>query len=160
MKISIFAVGRLKAGPEQSLYERYSDRIKATGKSVGVGPLNLLEISEAVGGGSDQRRASEAQKLLGLSKSCDRRIALDETGKSMTSRAFCHFLSAARDDGIQSLGFFIGGADGHGSELIKDCQMKLSLGSLTLPHGLARIVLTEQIYRAITIMSGHPYHRD
>ena len=160
MKLSLCAVGRLKKGPETELYQRYGDRIVNSGKAVGIGPLKLLEIAEANGGTSQIRRSLEADKLIDLSQSSDYCIALDEGGKSLTSREFSGLLGNARDDGYQMMSFLIGGADGHGDQIKQHARMSLTLGRMTLPHGLARVVLVEQIYRAITIMSGHPYHRD
>ena len=77
----------------------------------------------------------------------------------MSSESFASFIAETRDSGIKSCTFLIGGPDGHGEPALKAAQLRLSLGSLTLPHGLARVVLIEQLYRAATILSGHPYHR-
>jgi len=160
MKISLCAIGRLKKGPETLLYERYNTRIRSSGKSVGIGPIELMEAQEATASTSELRSAAEAGKLIEMSSRSDFLVALDESGKSMTSRAFAKLLQEARDDGCRSLAFLIGGADGHGKDIAQHARLSLSLGQMTLPHGLARVVLVEQIYRAITIMSGHPYHRD
>ena len=160
MKILLLTVGRLKKGPETLLYERYAERIRKAGKAVGIGPVQLLEIAESQSSTAQLRCASEGEKLIELSAPADFSIALDEGGKSMNSRAFAELLRQARDDGCRSVAFLVGGADGHGPAIEKNARFSLTLGRLTLPHGLARVVLTEQIYRAITIMSGHPYHRD
>ncbi len=160
MKISIIAVGRLKKGPETALFERYEGRIKTAGKSVGISALKLTEIAEAGGGTAVQRCAAEAEKILAVSRTSDFPIALDVKGKRLTSLTFADLLSNARDEGCRSMAFLIGGADGHGAEIEKKSRMSLSMSDMTLPHGLARIVLAEQIYRAVTIMAGHPYHRE
>lgn len=160
MKISIIAVGRLKKGPEVTLYDRYAERIRNAGRGVGIGPLLLTEIAEASGGNQALRCSAEAGKILEHAGKSDYLIALDEGGRSLTSRAFSDLLAKARDGGAGLMTFMIGGADGHGAEVGKRARLSLSMSDMTLPHGLARIVLVEQIYRAITIMSGHPYHRD
>jgi 23S rRNA (pseudouridine1915-N3)-methyltransferase len=86
-------------------------------------------------------------------------VALDEQGRSMSSDRFAQWLREARDGGAKTAGFMIGGPDGHGEEALGAARLKMSLGPMTLPHGLARIVLAEQLYRAVTILAGHPYHR-
>jgi 23S rRNA (pseudouridine1915-N3)-methyltransferase len=86
-------------------------------------------------------------------------VVLEPTGKSLTSEAFAAFLRDTRDGGAKTCLFLIGGPDGHGESVLTTASLKLSLGALTLPHGLARVVLVEQLYRAATILSGHPYHR-
>jgi 23S rRNA (pseudouridine1915-N3)-methyltransferase len=87
-------------------------------------------------------------------------IALDEKAAGFSSRALAGMLEKDRDEGARSLAFLVGGADGHGDDLLATAHRKLSLGQMTYPHGLARIILAEQLYRATTILSGHPYHRD
>jgi 23S rRNA (pseudouridine1915-N3)-methyltransferase len=84
---------------------------------------------------------------------------LDERGRTMSSAEFAQYLGTRRDDGIKHAALLLGGPDGHAASLRSSAQLPLSLGPMTLPHGLARVVLVEQIYRAITILSGHPYHR-
>jgi 23S rRNA (pseudouridine1915-N3)-methyltransferase len=86
-------------------------------------------------------------------------ICLDRSGTQLGSESFAQTLAKFRDGGAQGLAFFVGGADGLGLTASFEADFVLSLGPLTLPHGLARIVLAEQIYRAITILAGHPYHR-
>jgi len=86
-------------------------------------------------------------------------VALDEHGRSLSSEAFAQWIAERRDGGAKTLAFLIGGPDGHSTEALKPATLKLSLGTMTLPHGLARVVLAEQLYRAATILAGHPYHR-
>lgn len=159
MRLSIIAIGRLKDGPERELYLRYSKRVDETGRSVALGPLALSEFPEARQAGAKQRQADEAARLTAAAGEADLVVALDEAGKTMTSEAFARWLGARRDEGRRSVAFLIGGADGHGTAALERAALKLSLGPMTLPHGLARIVLAEQIYRAATILAGHPYHR-
>ncbi len=159
MRLSIVAVGRLKDGPERELYLKYAKRIDDAGRSVALGPLTLSEVPEARQAGASQRRADEAARLLQNAAGADSLILLEVGGKAFTSEAFARWLGARRDDGQRHLAFLIGGPDGHGDSALERATLKLSLGPLTLPHGLARIVLAEQLYRAATILSGHPYHR-
>lgn len=159
MRLLIAAVGRLKDGPERELYLKYAKRIDDTGRSVALGPLTLSEIAEGRQGSADQRRADEAARLVAATDSADFTVLLDEGGKTFSSEAFARALASRRDEGRRVLAFLIGGPDGHGHAARARAQLTLSLGPMTLPHGLARIVLAEQIYRAATILSGHPYHR-
>jgi 23S rRNA (pseudouridine1915-N3)-methyltransferase len=89
----------------------------------------------------------------------DRRIVLDEHGKSLTSEDFASFVQDARDNGARDMVFLIGGPDGHDPRVREQANLVLSMSHMTLPHGLARALLVEQLYRALTIISGHPYHR-
>ena len=158
MRFILAAVGRLKDA-EAALYERYAKRFDASGRALGLGPLKLSEISEARAAGADQRKADEAARLLKAADAADAKVVLDEHGKTLTSEELAGWIGQQRDDGCKTMAFLIGGPDGHGSEALDAAALKISLGLLTLPHGLARIVLAEQLYRATTILSGHPYHR-
>ncbi|MCC7252858.1 23S rRNA (pseudouridine(1915)-N(3))-methyltransferase RlmH [Hyphomicrobium sp.] len=158
MRLSIVAVGRLKDGPERELYLKYAKRIDDTGRNVALGPVKLTEIAEARQASAAQRRADEAQRLA-VAADADFVVLLDEGGTALGSEAFARLLATRRDEGRRTTAFLIGGPDGHGGAARAKAQLVLSLGPMTLPHGLARIVLAEQIYRAATILSGHPYHR-
>jgi 23S rRNA (pseudouridine1915-N3)-methyltransferase len=159
MRIIIAAVGRLKDGPERELYTRYAKRLDEQGRSLALGPLRLAELPEGRAAGSGQRRADEASRLLEASSEAELKVALDGTGKTMTSDGLAKWLAAKRDGGVRTLAFLIGGPDGHGASALDSADLRLSLGPMTLPHGLARIILAEQLYRAATILAGHPYHR-
>lgn len=159
MRLSIIAVGRLKDGPERDLYLKYAKRIDDAGRGIALGPLTLTELAEARQASAGQRRADEATRLISAAESADFTILLDEGGKTFGSEAFARLLAARRDDGRRTAAFLIGGPDGHGDTARARAELTLSLGAMTLPHGLARIVLAEQLYRAATILSGHPYHR-
>lgn len=159
MRLSIVAIGRLKDGPERELYQRYAKRIDEAGRGVALGPLTLAEFPEARQSSAKQRQADEAQRLIGAAEGADLMVALDERGKTFGSEAFARWLGAQRDEGRRTVAFLIGGADGHGEAVSDRVALKISLGPMTLPHGLARIVLAEQLYRAATILAGHPYHR-
>ena len=159
MKLVIAAVGRLKDGPERELLDRYVRRLGQTGRSFGLAPVEVLETPEGRAETAALRQADEAVRLLKLAASCEVIVALDEAGRMMASRDFAGVIARHRDGGAQGIAFLIGGADGHGAAALAKAALRLSLGPMTLPHGLARIVLAEQLYRAATILSGHPYHR-
>jgi 23S rRNA (pseudouridine1915-N3)-methyltransferase len=158
MRLVIAAVGKLK-GAESELVARYAQRVSGAGRSVALGPLAVQEIPESKTGSRELRMADEAARLLALAKSASVLILLDETGKAMSSTAFAGFLRDLRDRGESEAAFLLGGPDGHGDKARAAARTTLSLGPMTLPHGLARAVLAEQLYRATTILSGHPYHR-
>jgi len=159
MQLVITAVGRLKAGPEQDLLARYLKLAVAAGRPVGMQVAQVIEISESKAPSTLRRKADEAERLLTACRGAAVRIALDEYGKAVGSVAFAELLRQHRDAGDKAMAFLIGGPDGHGDAVLGSASIRLSLGPMTLPHGLSRIVLAEQIYRAITILSGHPYHR-
>lgn len=158
MHLTIAAVGKLK-GPESELYQRYEKRVTQAGRPLKMGPLTTLEIGESRKGSAVERCAGEAEALLGRIPDKAMLIALDEKGDALTSEGFAGFLRKQRDAGPPSLAFVLGGPDGHGIATRERAMRKLSLGAITLPHGLARVVLVEQLYRAMTILAGHPYHR-
>ena len=160
MRIIIAAVGKLKAGPERELYERYAGRVAAVGRAVALGPLELIEVPEGRAQSRDVRIADEAERLVARCGATAFRIVLDERGKALDSRTFARLLGDLRDNGQGAAALLIGGPDGHGMPAKATAGLTLSLGPLTLPHGLARVVLAEQIYRAATVLAGHPYHRD
>jgi 23S rRNA (pseudouridine1915-N3)-methyltransferase len=157
MKISILAVGRLKSGAEQTQFNRYFDLFNASARNLKMPPLAVFEISEGRAESAAERMEAEAEELLKRVGPA-RLVALDEDGKSLTSYEFTAMISRLRDEALDAA-FAIGGPDGHGEALKKAAHFQLSLGRMTLPHGLARIVLAEQLYRAMTIIQGHPYHR-
>jgi 23S rRNA (pseudouridine1915-N3)-methyltransferase len=159
MRLIVAAIGRLKDGPERELLERYRDRFADLGKRLGLAPVVWHEPSESRAATAIKRCADEGDALLKLSREADRTIALDERGKALTSQAFASLLGKTRDDGTGTLAILIGGPDGLAPAVREAAHVKLSFGAITLPHGLARIVLAEQLYRAATILAGHPYHR-
>lgn len=159
MRITIAAVGRLKDGAERELCARYIKRFDGVGRGLSLGPLSVSELTESRLQQALQRKDEEAERLLRTTQDADCRVALTETGKSLSSEAFASWIADRRDGGCRSLALIIGGADGLAESLLQTADLKLSLGAMTLPHGLARIVLAEQLYRASTILAGHPYHR-
>ena len=159
MNLNLSVIGKLKKGPERDLFDIYRDRISKVGGSLHIGPLILNEMNESQASKPAQRMDEEAEMLLAKVTEGEPVIALDERGKSLTSTAFSDYLLKQRDDGARTLNFVIGGPDGHGSRMKNEATMKLSLSQMTLTHGFARILLVEQIYRALTILLDHPYHR-
>lgn len=159
MRIAISAVGKLKDAEERAIIERYAKRFNGTGKSLGLGPIEIRELPESRAADVGERKRDEAARLIKDIGAGETAVVLEPTGKSLTSEAFAAFIRTTRDGGSKACVFLIGGPDGHGEAAIASSSLTLSLGSLTLPHGLARVVLVEQLYRAATILSGHPYHR-
>ncbi len=159
MRLIVAAVGRLKDGAERELLERYRGRFETLARRLGFTPVVWHEIGESRASSPEKRKAEEGEALLKLARDADPLIVLDERGKMLTSAAFARALAKARDDGSKAAAILIGGPDGHAPAVIEAAQVTFSLGAITLPHALARIVLAEQLYRAATILSGHPYHR-
>jgi 23S rRNA (pseudouridine1915-N3)-methyltransferase len=157
MKISILAVGRLKSGAEQTQFNRYFDLFNAAARNLKIAPISVIEISEGRSDSAAERKEAEAQELVSK-LGASRLIALDEQGQMLSSYEFTAMFSRLRDEALD-VTFAIGGPDGHGETLKDAAHFQLSLGKITLPHGLVRIVLAEQLYRALTIIQGHPYHR-
>lgn len=159
MRVILAAVGRLKDGGERELFERYHTRFDQAGRALSLGPMTLAELPESRAAEPALRKADESARLMKAASTASVIIALDETGRQETSAAFARRLAQWRDEGAGTIAFLIGGPDGHGPDALAAARLTLSLGPMTLPHGLARVVLAEQLYRAVTILSGHPYHR-
>ena len=151
MNILVAAVGKAKHGAERELFESYAARLPWR--------VDLKEIEIKKEAAVNVRRAREGEALLGAVPEGARIIALDERGKSETSEAFAKRLGRWRDDGVRGVAFLIGGADGLDESVRKRADATLSFGALTWPHMLVRALLAEQLYRAHTILTGHPYHR-
>ena len=160
MRIVIAAVGKLKAGAEHELFERYAKRIGGAGRGAGITGFELRELPEGRSDSRDVRMADEAGRLVARVRDAGAIILLDERGRAMTSALFATQIRTLRDEGCGGVAFLLGGPDGHGDEARNAARISISLGAMTLPHGLARVVAAEQIYRAVTIITGHPYHRD
>ncbi|MFQ5625376.1 MAG: 23S rRNA (pseudouridine(1915)-N(3))-methyltransferase RlmH [Methyloligellaceae bacterium] len=159
MRLTIAAVGKLKAGPERELYQRYTKRVSQTGRALNIGPLAAIEIAESRNGSAGERCTGEAHALLAKIPGKAILIALDEKGDCLTSEQLARYLRQRQEEGAADIAFALGGPDGHGQALRERAARHISLGAITLPHTLARIVLAEQLYRAMTILAGHPYHR-
>ena len=155
LKLHICAVGRLRSGPERSLLDDYLSRFDKTGRALGLGPVSVHEVEDRKGGGM----GAEAALLSSAIPKGGRICTLDERGKMMSSPQFAQMLARFRDDGVSDLAFVIGGADGIDPNLRAQADMSLSFGQMVWPHMLARVMLSEQIYRAASILAGSPYHR-
>ena len=158
MKLAIVAVGRLKDGPERELVERYEERARAVGRALGVPSLLIAEIPESRARRGPDRRSEEAAAILDKTASSVL-VAFDERGKSLASEAFAQRLQGWRDEGTAAVSLVIGGPDGLDPRVRASADLVLSFGKLTLPHQLVRVLVVEQLYRALTILAGHPYHR-
>lgn len=152
MRITLAAIGRLKLGPELSLINEYAKRLPWK--------LDIRELEIKKNLPDAQRKTEETKLLLDACKDASAIIALDEQGKDLTSRAFADTIKTWQNAGISSLGIIIGGADGLDRVQLSQIQLKLSFGRMSLPHMLARVLICEQLYRAYTILEGHPYHRE
>ncbi|MFP3920438.1 MAG: 23S rRNA (pseudouridine(1915)-N(3))-methyltransferase RlmH [Dichotomicrobium sp.] len=159
MRVSLIAVGRLKDSAERGLMDRYVERFNRLGRGIGLGPLEEIEIGESRADAARSRRDEESAALLARVPERSRVVSLDAGGRQFSSEDFAALMADWRDGGTPRACFLAGGPDGHGEAATTAADLTLSLGRLTLPHGLARIVLAEQLYRAATILAGHPYHR-
>ena len=155
----IAAIGKLKDSGERDLFDRYAKRVGQSGRSVSLGPLTIIELPESRAADAASRKADESARLLKAVSTAETIIALDEFGQNLSSTAFANRLAEFRDGGLSTIALLLGGPDGHGPDVLATAKLKLSLGAMTLPHGLARVIVAEQLYRATTILSGHPYHR-
>ncbi|MFZ1815020.1 MAG: 23S rRNA (pseudouridine(1915)-N(3))-methyltransferase RlmH [Rhizobiaceae bacterium] len=160
MRLAIFATGRMKSGPESELLQRYLDRSRKSGRQLGIQAVEIREFAESRKALPLERMGEEAATMLAARPAGSRLVILDERGQDLNSAAFSGYLRKCLETGIPDLVFMIGGPDGHGRAAIEAADLSIRLGSLTWPHQIARILLAEQIYRATTILSGHPYHRE
>lgn len=159
MRIEICAVGRLRAGPEKELLDGYFSRITAAGRGIGITALTLREVEEKRRLEGAALKESEAVQLKASLSRGALLVALDERGRAEPSEAFAGRLARWRDSGVSDLAFVIGGADGLAPSLRDEASHLIAFGPMTWPHMLVRVMLAEQIYRAVTIIAGHPYHR-
>jgi 23S rRNA (pseudouridine1915-N3)-methyltransferase len=159
MKLHILAIGRLKAGPELELFDDYAKRARGLGRSCGITGLQARDFAESELPDAQGRMAAESALLTGACPNPSFSIVLDEKGKTLASDDFADLLRRHLDQGTPSVAFLIGGPDGHGEDVRKKPGLLLSFGPMTWPHRLARVMLAEQIYRAVTILVKHPYHR-
>jgi len=159
MQVHIAAIGRMKQGPERELVARYLDRAIATGRPLGLSGFEVAELPESRASSAPSRKSEEAKALrAALPEGVI--VALDERGKSLGSEAFAGQIARWRNDGRPGVSFVVGGADGLDPGFVGSADLTLSFSPLTWPHQLVRIMLAEQLYRATTILSGHPYHRE
>ncbi|MDD9877549.1 MAG: 23S rRNA (pseudouridine(1915)-N(3))-methyltransferase RlmH [Magnetovibrio sp.] len=152
MQNVIVAVGRFKAGPEKALFDHFAGRLQPS--------LELREVEEKKRLSGDQLKNREAELLLAQVPKGAVTVALDGTGNALSSRQLAERLGGWRDDGRRHAAFLIGGADGLDASVLARAELTLSLGPQTWPHLMVRGMLAEQLYRAHSILAGHPYHRD
>jgi 23S rRNA (pseudouridine1915-N3)-methyltransferase len=160
MRVNIVAVGRMKQGPERDLVARYLDRAISSGRPLALTGFAVNEQTESRAGSAAARKTEEMKAIAAQLPEGGIVVALDERGKTLGSEGFAQRLARWRDDGKPSVSFVIGGADGLDPALAEKADLTLSFSPLTWPHQLVRIMLAEQLYRATTILSGHPYHRE
>jgi len=159
MRLTVAAVGRLRDGPQAALVEDYAARIRALGRIVGITAFDLTEVEAPKALTGDARCAREAALLAEAARGAARRVVLDERGRDLSSAAIAATIAGWRDEGAREIAFLIGGADGHAASTREAADLVMRFGAATWPHMLARAMLSEQIYRAMTILAGHPYHR-
>ena len=159
MRILVAAIGRLKRGPESELAERYRERAAKSGRGIGLRSLDIVEIAESRAREAQRRMLEESIALANIIPKGAATVLLDPRGEALDSGSFARRLRGWNEGG-RDAAFVIGGPDGLAPTLSENADLHLAFGALTWPHQLVRIMLLEQIYRAVTILSGHPYHRD
>jgi 23S rRNA (pseudouridine1915-N3)-methyltransferase len=159
MRLVVAAVGRMKSGAERELADRYLDRLEKAGRAIGLRSVEVVEIRDSRAQEVERRRLEEAIALANVIPDGAATVVLDERGGNLDSGAIAGEIRAWRDSGRETAVFVIGGADGLGPEIKRRADVILSFGAATWPHQLVRVMLLEQLYRAATILSGHPYHR-
>jgi 23S rRNA (pseudouridine1915-N3)-methyltransferase len=159
MRLILISIGRLKQGPERELTERYRERFDDLGRKLGFRGLDIHEIPESRARDGATRMTEEAAAISAAIPEKSMLVALDERGENVDSATFARHLGRWRDQQVPNTIFAIGGADGLSPELRRKAKLTMAFGSATWPHQMVRIMLLEQIYRAATLLAGHPYHR-
>jgi 23S rRNA (pseudouridine1915-N3)-methyltransferase len=158
VRLSLIAVGRLKSGPERDLVDRYRGRIEGVGRTLGITGMDFIELPESRARRDADRCIEEAAAILERA-GASTLLVFDERGRSPTSEAFAERLGSWRDGGRAGVACVIGGPDGLDPVVRERAALVVSFGALTLPHQIVRVLVAEQLYRALTIIAGHPYHR-
>jgi 23S rRNA (pseudouridine1915-N3)-methyltransferase len=153
MRLTILSVGRLKSGAERDLFDEYVKRALPVARGLGFRGIDAIEV--ASGGGRD----AEAERILAKIPAGANVIRLDEFGRNSASAEFADRLAGLRDRGVQDLVFIIGGAEGYGDAVRRAVPDMMAFGAQTWPHRLVRAMLAEQVYRAVSILAGMPYHK-
>jgi 23S rRNA (pseudouridine1915-N3)-methyltransferase len=159
MRIVVAAVGRLKKGPETELSERYRKRAVQTGRQLGLRDIDIIEIRESRAADASKRMLEESIALATVIPKDAAVVLLDPRGQNVDSAGLASHIAAWRANGRPAIVFLIGGADGLAATVCEKAELRLSFGTVTWPHQLVRVMLLEQLYRATTILTGHPYHR-
>jgi 23S rRNA (pseudouridine1915-N3)-methyltransferase len=159
MRLALIAVGKLKAGPERELFDRYFKRLGELARPLGFQGVVFSEIDESRSPRAADRQVEEARGILAALPKGARIVLLDERGAAQTSAQFAAGIARARDISVPAYALVIGGADGLAQNLRDSADASISFGAMTWPHQLVRVMAAEQLYRALSIMAGHPYHR-
>jgi 23S rRNA (pseudouridine1915-N3)-methyltransferase len=159
MRIVLICVGRLKAGPERELFARYFKRLTETARGAGVSGVYLREVDESRARRPEDRREEEAAAILAAAPLGASLVVLDARGDSLSSEALAADIGRVRDAAQPFYAVVIGGPDGLSASLRAKASRVVSFGAMTWPHQLVRVMASEQLYRALSILSGHPYHR-
>jgi 23S rRNA (pseudouridine1915-N3)-methyltransferase len=159
MRVVVAAVGRLKQGPERELAERYRKRAAEAGRSAGLSAVDVIEIKESRAADAARRMVEESIAIANVIPEHAVTVILDARGESISSAAFAGRLQEWRQQNKPAVVFIIGAADGLAPGLREKASLAIAFGTATWPHQLVRVMLLEQLYRAVTILSGHPYHR-
>jgi 23S rRNA (pseudouridine1915-N3)-methyltransferase len=159
MRIVIAAVGRLKQGPERELAERYRKRAADAGRKAGLDGFDIVEIRESRAGDAARRMLEESIAVANVIPERSVTVILDQRGESMSSGSFAGRLQGWRTENKPAVVFIVGGADGLAPNLRENASLAIAFGAATWPHQLVRVMLLEQLYRGVTILAGHPYHR-
>ena len=159
MRIVVAAVGRLKQDSETELSERYRKRVAQTGRQLGLRDIEIIEIRESRAADAGKRMLEESIALANVIPQDATVVLLDSLGENLDSIGFATQLAKWRANGRPAIVFLIGGADGLAASLREKAELRLSFGAATWPHQLVRVMLLEQLYRSMTILAGHPYHR-
>jgi len=159
LRLLLIGVGRLKAGPERELFDRYFKRLGDLGRTSGFSGADLREIDEGRAKRVEDRRAEEARLILAALPKGARLTLLDERGAAPSSAQWAAEIGKARDNAVPAYALAIGGPDGFDPALRAQAHSVLSFGAMTWPHQLVRVMAAEQLYRSLCILAGHPYHR-
>jgi len=159
LRVSIIAVGRLKPGPEKTIAGDYLTRAEGLGRTCGISRIGITEFAESQASSPAARMAEEGKLVSAARPPKGFSVVLDERGKAQASAGFADLLRRHLDGGTPDMAFLIGGPDGHAAEIRETAGLLMSFGPMTWPHRLVRVMLLEQLYRALTIIAGHPYHR-
>lgn len=159
LRLLLASVGRLKAGAERDLVARYIERARASGRALGFGDVQMVEIAESSARRAEDRMAEEGTALLAACPPGALLVALDPRGRNLSSEDLATRMGQERDNGRAAMCLLIGGADGLSDAVRSRAGLLLAFGAATFPHQLVRVMLAEQLYRGMTILAGHPYHR-
>lgn len=159
MRLVVIAVGRLKRGPERELAETYRKRAQAIGRALGLREIEIIEVRESRAQEAERRRIEESIAIANVVPERATIVILDERGDNLDSAGLASLLRGWRAEDRPAVCFVIGAADGLAASLYERAKLKLAFGTATWPHQLVRVMLLEQLYRAASILAGHPYHR-